>query len=176
MRRPTRTTGSAGRAAARLALCALVLAVAPGIAKAGPDDATAVAERFCALQAKGDDAALRPMLSTALADLLSEAEERNAIIASGAPDEKPPLGDGIPWRTFPDVTEACAPASVRETDNATLVAVRYRIAGEEAGWKDTLVLRRENGRLAIDDVMYQLFPTDTYRGSLRRFLKDSFDQ
>lgn len=141
------TRRARGRGALRLALLLSAALLAGTPAPADPAEATALAERFCALQATGDDAALRAMLTRDLDAALAEAEERNAVLAESMPDEKPPLGDGIPWRSFPEVAESCAPETVRESANATLVEIRYRIAGEDAGWKDTLVLRPEQGGL-----------------------------
>jgi hypothetical protein len=111
-----------------------------------------------------------------LRDLIVEAEARNAVIAEGAPDEKPPLGDGIPLQSFPDRAPKCAVGAVKEADNGAIVEVGYSFLGQAGGdWTDRLVLRPEEGRLLIDDVLFQTFPTDTYAAGLRRLLMDSFD-
>lgn len=159
----------------RKALLAAFL-LAPAAAQAA-DGALALAERFCEHRLAGDEAALRAMLTPGLVELVADAEARNAVIAADAPGDKPPLGDGLPWASFPDMAAECRAGEVARADNLTMVEIGYALeAGGRVEWTDRLVLVGEGDALAVDDILFQPFPTDTYRAGMRRLLVDMFDQ
>jgi len=138
-------------------------------------DPLALAEAFCAAQESGDRERLRPLMTPDLATVVAEAEARNKAVEESSPDVVAPLAAGVPYQSFAEPAENCAPGAVSESANLTLVDVVYT-EGESGEWTDRLVLKLDGGRLGIDDILFASFPTDTYQAGLRRVLADSFDE
>ncbi|HZY69077.1 MAG TPA: hypothetical protein VFE52_10835, partial [Devosia sp.] len=68
-----------------------------------------VGEIFCLSRLGSDDAAISGLLTPALAaDIDAAGVANDAWIAANPPDEKPPLGDGIPWQSYPDYAPECS--------------------------------------------------------------------
>lgn len=138
----------------RLAILALVLP-APIHAQDSLDMVQAGA-RFCEfLQQRQTDTGPGHLLTQNLANAISAALERNHALQAETPDEKPPLGDGVPWTSFPDRPDGCTiGAADMDGDSATL-PVTYGFAGApDAAYTDTLVLRHEDGAWRIADVVF----------------------
>ena len=145
-------------------------------AAAADDDALGVARKFCTARMANDEAATRALITDDLARTIAEAEARNKLFADANPDDKPPLGDGIPWQAFPDVAPSCKPGNVHDGGNRIMVDVAYGFPdARDAGWTDRIVLV-DQGTLKLDDVLYQQFPTDSTQHGLRRTLASIFDQ
>ena len=133
---------------------ALLLASFPVAAEPAIPPA-AIAETFCAARTIGDMSLIEPYLSGALQEAIGTAMARNDLIQQTAPDEKPPLGDGVPWASYPDAPPSCDVdyEAVRTTPAA--VPVSYDFADEPgAAWTDTLVLREIDGEWRLDDIRY----------------------
>ena len=47
------------------------------------------------------------LVTRALGAAIDEAVKKNDAIAAATPDEKPPLGDGVPFQSFPDEAPVC---------------------------------------------------------------------
>jgi hypothetical protein len=151
----------------------LAVALFPGVVTAS-DDPRAVGEAFCKARLGNDEAATLGLLTPALREAIKEAEARRDIIAKAAPDEKPPLGDGIPYQAFPDVAETC---EVIETAGQSEVQVRYSFAdAPDAGWTDRLKLVTEGGKVLVDDVIYANVANGEPDLGLRQVLFEAFDQ
>lgn len=154
---------------------AAMLATAPAVASE-PDAAAEVAARFCAARLVYDEAATRALLTPGLVAAIAEAEARNKVLADANPDEKPPLGDGIPYAAYPDAPQTCEPGAAAAEDGRRMVDVRYGFDGG-GGWTDRLVTAEAaGGGVLVDDVLYAQFPTDSEQYGLRRALIASFDQ
>ncbi len=154
---------------------ALVL-TALAVPAAADEPATQLAEAFCAARLAYDEEAIRALLSADLLDLIARAEEVDARIAAAEPDEKPPLGDGIPYTSYWDAPESCTPGAVINHATASSVEVVYSYAGEpDWGWTDRLVVVPVEDRLAIDDVLFhkreESDEQHTMRGSLEWVLE-----
>lgn len=124
-----------------LGLASLASACAPALALQTPVEAAGVrgvVERFCAARASGDPEQLLPLLTRQL-----EVEVRTAVAFSDAaaaayPDEKPPLGDGLPLASVVDGV-GCAPGRVwSEGPDRRYAEVRYE------GFSDRLDLAPDN--------------------------------
>ena len=164
----------AGRIVGHLAALAMLAAV-PGLAVAS-EPAAEIAARFCAARIAYDEEATRALLTPGLLAAIVDAEARNKVIADSNPDDKPPLGDGIPYAAYPDSPDTCEPGASEVDGSRTLVDVRYGFANDPSGWTDRLVLvLRNGGALAVDDVLFTRFPTDSEQYGLRRALVESFD-
>lgn len=158
------------------ATAALLLAGGCGGAFAD-EDAKTVGEAFCKARLADDEAATRALLTQSLVKAIEEAEKRRAIIAKAAPDEKPPLGDGIPWQAFPDAVEACEVGSVVENAGRVELAITYKFTdAPNAGWTDRIKVVTEGDRLAIDDVLYANVANGDAGLGLRQVLFEAFDQ
>jgi hypothetical protein len=119
-----------------------------------------VAQLFCLARMADDDAPIRAMLTPDLAAAIASAEDKNAAIAAKTPDEKPPLGDGIPWQSFPDLADSCEAGTTSfMMDEATITVGYHFRSGQDADFTDILVLRQveqASGRKLwrIDDIAY----------------------
>lgn len=96
---------------------------------------------FCKASLADDMSAVEAALTPGLATVIAEAEAKNAEIQAAIPDEKPPLGDGLPWRSWPDYADGCEVGTVSENAGKTLVEIRYSFASSpDANYADYLVL------------------------------------
>lgn len=111
--------------------------------------------QFCRLVQQGEQLIpIETLLSTALAGDVSAALAKNDEIQSQAPDEKPPLGDGIPWASWPDRPDTCTiGAAAVNGDHATLPIAYGFTNAPDAAYSDTLVLVRQEGVWRVDDVI-----------------------
>lgn len=159
------------------ASAAVGMAAGGALATDGPKlDPVEVATAFCSTRVAGDDAATLALASGSLAEVIDAALTRNARVQDATPDEKPPLGDGIPWQAFPDRASACTPGAPEASGSNYLVGVTYSFPDQPNGsWTDTLKLVPDGDRLAVDDVFYPQAANDSSRPGLRRLLFDSFD-
>jgi hypothetical protein len=140
---------------------ALVIALS---APAFADNSTAeaLAGTFCSAMVDG---ALDPatLVTPDLGEAIATALARNDEIQAATPDEKPPLGDGIPWASWPDKPDSCDIEVTEAYDGAAMVNVTYGFTeAPDANYTDTLVLIESDARWAIDDVV--LVDNQTLRG------------
>lgn len=158
------------------ALLALPALTAPALAQMVTVTPHQIGEMFCIARIGNDDGILTGALSDELRSHIAYAEARNATIATAAPDEKPPLGDGIPWASFPDYPSTCTVGSVATEDTTAKVAINYGFADDpSADFADTLILKQvphpydpNTPIWRLDDITY------TVDGSLRGSLDGMF--
>lgn len=152
--------------AAGLALATLILpATAQSLTGAQ------VGQIFCMAMTSQDDAPLRGILSPDLAAIIADAEVRSAAIEAAAPDEKPPLGDGIPWQAAPDYAKNCTVVGMSGTFDLPEVILFYEFPEEpSANYSDRVVLRFIDERLRVEDVKYA-----NDAGTLREALVGMFE-
>lgn len=157
------------RLALSLALSAALLH--PALA-AETDPNKRLGELFCQLKQGGDDQSVRYLLTKGLLAEIAKAEEKNDVIAKAASDEKPSLGDGVPFQSYPDVAPKCGPGAVAQVDGATQVDIEHAFPETpDANWTDRIVVRVEDGLAKVDDVLYG---TDQYKTGLRKALVEMF--
>lgn len=125
-----------------------------------------VGDAFCLGRTGNDMAAMAGLFTADLAAAIAGAWARNDAIAASAPGDKPPLGDGVPWSTYPDYAADCRAypltETVREDDGEALVEVNYHFAQfPNADYSDVLMMKLvhegDHGALAwrIDDIRYE---------------------
>lgn len=159
---------------AALLTAAMVAGVAPARA-----DATAGAKKlgdlFClvAMNARdGGEFGRLYLVTRSLGAAIDEAIRKNDEIAVAQPGDKPPLGDGVPFQSYPDTPPVCHAGKFTEADGKQTVEIQYIFTDTpDANWTDRLVLASEDGRLRIDDV---LFGTESSGGGLRSALVELF--
>lgn len=150
----------------RTALLALpLLALAhPAFAQTDPDapdmvttTPAQIATIYCVGNLGNDEAILRAVLTPNLTAAIAAAETENAVIAKAAPEDKPPLGDGIPWQAFPDYAPNCVPGTAMPAaDGSVEIGLTYSFPEEPAAaWTDTLILKLDAYRYRVDDVRYE---------------------
>lgn len=128
------------RFAAAVALC---LAATPSFAQMVTISPQQIGEIFCISRLGNDMAPVQGLLSSELAAAIAEAEAKNAAIQQAHPDEKPPLGDGIPWQSSPDYAAACKVGAVTLEADRALVDIAYGFPDyPEADFTDRLQLIR----------------------------------
>jgi hypothetical protein len=154
-----------------LALAAM-LAVGAGTANADTQsDAQQLGRIFCVLgRSDGGQFGRMYLLSRSLTQLVNDALKKNDEIASAKPNDKPPLGDGIPYQSFPETAPVCKPGKLTDKGREQVLEIAYSFPETSIdGWTDQLVLIAEDGRLRIDDV---LFGTGENAKGLRNMLSD----
>jgi hypothetical protein len=92
------------------------------------------------------------LLTPSLLAAMNEAIAKNDAYETAHPGDKPPLGDGVPFQSYPDVAPKCVAADA--APDALEVDIEYRFDDPEANWTDRVVLARVDGRLMVDDILY----------------------
>ena len=163
--------------AAVLALAILAATPIASLAQTTGLSPIQIGEMFCSSMLTGDEAPARALASPVLLTAIAYAEARNDVIARAYPDEKPPLGDGIPWTSFPDYAVICTVGDVATIDGTTTVAIHYGFPEDPSvTYVDRLALTTipapdNSGTLnRIDDVLFD------GGGSLRGALVTLFEQ
>lgn len=158
----------------RQVVFAAVLLALPAWAQPVTLEPEQIGQIFCIARLGNDMAPVEALLTAELATAIVEAREKNDELATANPDEKPPLGDGIPWQAFPDYADSCTVGtSIYMMDEAT-VAIAYAFTDyPDAAFTDTLHLKLVDGPdgwtvWRIDDIAYA---TD---GDLRTALATAF--
>ncbi|MCO5083329.1 MAG: hypothetical protein M9955_16940 [Rhizobiaceae bacterium] len=117
--------------------------------------AIAAAQKFCDTHLPGTieaENATMELLTPSLRAAMDEATKKNDAWEAAHPGEKPPLGDGVPFQSYPDSPEKCV-AGPAMADN-TEVDIEYRFDDHLANWTDRVRLEMVDGKVLIDDVFY----------------------
>lgn len=121
---------------------ALLLLAGPAIAQPAALTPEQIGTIFCIARVGNDMAPVAGLLTGSLRDAIAAAEAENAAIAAQHPDEKPPLGDGIPWQSYPDLAPHCAAGAAMLMMDEASVALSYGFPdAPDAGFRDYLQLR-----------------------------------
>jgi hypothetical protein len=139
------------------------------VASAQDADVDAYVQAFCGLREADGGAGRIYLLSPGLTEVVTAALEKNAAIQAGNSDEKPPLGDGIPYQGFQDYAPVCEPGAFVAEGDKVIAEVKYVFPDEQdAEAMDRLVLvKGDGGVYVIDDIRYGAEgDDDTLRGAL----------
>jgi hypothetical protein len=120
-------------------------------------------EIFCMARLGNDIGPVTGILSPALTAAIAEAEAKDAAWAAANPGDKPPLGDGIPWQTWPDYAPKCSVRNVSlNSAGYAEVEIRYDFPSTpHAEYSDTLLLKSIDtdgygiNRWRIDNIHYE---------------------
>lgn len=134
-----------------------------------------IGQIFCLSRLGNDMAPVTGLLTADLTSEIAAALERNDALQKAHPDEKPPLGDGIPWQAYPDYADQCQPGSVTFMMDEARVRIDYAFKDyPDASFTDTLALKLVDDPTMgariwrIDNIAYA---TD---GDLRAMLASAF--
>ncbi len=119
----------------------LVAASQPALAQMVTLSPEQIGEVFCIARLGNDMAPVEGLLTADLKTAIATAESQNAAIQAQAPDDKPPLGDGIPWQSWPDYAPVCTVGQVGYMMDEASVAIAYSFPdAPDAGFTDKLWL------------------------------------
>jgi hypothetical protein len=120
-----------------------------------------VGQIFCLSRIGNDEAVIAGILTDGLRQAIATADKKNDDFATKYPDEKPPLGDGVPWQFSPDHADSCHVGLVTLSKSDARVEIKYGFKEDSAAnYVDTLILRKvpiegmDVGYWRIDDVIY----------------------
>ena len=125
-----------------------------------------LATAFCTFL-QHDQAPPHALFTHSLIKDITDAERKNAKIAAAEPTEKPPLGDGVPYQSFPDHAPVCQPGTNVHVDHQIYIEVQHLFPNEpKANWTDRLHLVKTEQGWRIDDILYAPDYTDGLREAL----------
>ena len=104
---------------------ALCLFATPSFAQLVTISPEQIGEIFCISRLGNDMAPVDGLLTAELTAAIADAEAKNDAIQQAHPDEKPPLGDGIPWQAFPDYAAECKVGGVTLEADRAVVDIAY---------------------------------------------------
>lgn len=146
-----------------VAAAALCLVAAPSLAQMVTISPEQIGQIFCISRLGNDMAPVEGLLTADLTATIAEAEAKNDAIQKAHPDEKPPLGDGIPWQNYPDQADDCRASTLQTTSTTVLVSINYTFkAAPEANFTDALRIEQvddpgSDGKVwRIDNVEYDI--------------------
>lgn len=114
------------RALSLLPLC--LLAAVPAQAQMVSITPEQIGQIFCIGSLANDMAPVEALLTPDLTASIEVALARNSTIQAERPDEKPPLGDGLPWRTWPDYADGCTVGAISVDAGSASVVIDYSFA------------------------------------------------
>ena len=101
----------------------------------------AVGQIFCIARVGNDMSPVAGVLTADLAATVTDALSRSGAWGEAHPGEKPPLGDGVPWASFPDYAPECSVGPVALADGKASVTINYAFPDyPEANASDELAL------------------------------------
>lgn len=134
-----------------------------------------IGQVFCISRLGNDMAPVEGLLTAGLTAEIADAMAKNDAMQAAAPNDKPPLGDGIPWQAYPDYADQCQPGAVTFMMDEAHIRIDYGFKDYPDGnFTDTLSLKliddpTINARVwRIDNIAYA---TD---GDLRTVLTSAF--
>ena len=157
-----------------LLAAALAILATPTLAQPITLTPQQVGQIFCIARLGNDMAPVEGLLTAGLAAAIADAEARNELIQKAHPDEKPPLGDGIPWQAVPDYADQCRPGNVIFMMDEARIGIDYAFTSyPDANFTDTLTLKLVEDELGtkvwrIDNIAY------ANDGDLRTALSSAF--
>jgi hypothetical protein len=133
----------------------LILSLAPTGRAATPQELAAL---WCTAAWQHDDVAATELMAPSLQELVARATEASAAFALRFPDEKPPLGDGLPLSAFPDPTQECRAESLSAEE---IVLLYTPLPSGEGQWRDKLLLESIPGtgdpnQVLVADILFDL--------------------
>lgn len=100
-----------------------------------------IGQIFCIGSLGNDMAPVEAILTADLQSAVAAAEEKDAAFAAAHPDDKPPLGDGLPWRTWPDYADGCTVGEALTEREMSIVPIRYTFSeAPDANYSNDLIL------------------------------------
>ena len=116
-----------------------------------------VGQIFCIASLGNDMTPAHAMASEGLQALIAFSFERNTEFELANPGEKPPLGDGLPWRSWPDYADGREVGPVVVADLVARVPIHYSFTGyPDANYTDTLILLPADSEVEGDPLVWRI--------------------
>jgi len=120
-----------------------------------------IGEIFCMSRIGNDEAVISGILTDGLKQAIATVDKLDDAYAKAHPDEKPPLGDGIPWQSSADYAPKCDTGLATLSKMDAKVEIKYSFPDDAAAdFTDTLILKKlpidgtNVGYWRIDNVVY----------------------
>lgn len=136
-----------------------------------------IGQIFCIGSLGNDMSPVFAVISEDLRSVIDRAAEHSDAYAIAHPGEKPPLGDGLPWRTWPDYADGCTVGEASIKDLLATVVINYTFSdAPSANYSNALILLPdypENGPPYI----WRISDVDLGDGNtLRAILYNTFEE
>lgn len=101
-----------------------------------------IGQIFCIGSLGNDMAPVEALLTRDLSAVIADAWIKDAQAEAANPGDKPPLGDGLPWRTYPDYADGCSVGEVTMLGESAQVKIAYRFSDyPDANYTNLLILK-----------------------------------
>lgn len=159
-------------------LLAVLLATLPAQAQMVTITPEQIGQIFCIGSLGNDMTPAHAMASEDLQALVAFSFERNSAFELANPGEKPPLGDGLPWRSFPDYADGCAVGPAVVADLVARVPITYSFTDyPDATYTNELILLPAYYEVEGDPLIWRIDDIDLGDGqTLRGMLGTAFDE
>ena len=100
-----------------------------------------IGQIFCIGRLGNDMSPVSGVLNDDLGALIDDAFARSNAYLDRHPGDKPPMGDGVRWSSFPDYADGCTVGDESIRDLVAYVVINYTFSDyPEANYADTLML------------------------------------
>lgn len=100
-----------------------------------------VGQIFCIGSLGNDMTPVEALLTPQLMDTVARAWASDIEFEAANPGEKPPLGDGLPWRTWQDYADTCVVGEIHIGSGLASVEIRYGFTeAPEANYSNKLLM------------------------------------
>lgn len=157
-------------------LSLLLLSAVPARAEMVTITPEQIGQIFCISSLGNDMTPAGSVLTDDLMALIDNAFERSNQYLTTHPGDKPPMGDGVPWRTWPDYADGCTVGEATIRDLVATVVINYTFSDyPEANYSNALILLPsypENG----PPYVWRIHDVDLGDGhTLRQSIADTFE-
>lgn len=100
-----------------------------------------IGQIFCIGRLGNDMSPVSGVMTDDLGPLIDDAFARSNQYLIDHPGDKPPMGDGVRWSTFPDYADGCTVGDASIRDLVAYVVINYTFSDAPvANYSDTLML------------------------------------
>ena len=100
-----------------------------------------IGQIFCIGRLGNDMSPVSGVMNDDLAALIDDAFAESNAYLEAHPGDKPPMGDGVRWSSFPDYADGCTVGDESIRDLVAYVVINYTFSDyPEANYADTLML------------------------------------
>lgn len=100
-----------------------------------------IGQIFCIGRLGNDMSPVSGVMNDDLTSLIEDAFASSNAYLLDHPGDKPPMGDGVRWSTFPDYADGCTVGETSVRDLVAYVGINYTFSDyPEANYSDTLML------------------------------------
>lgn len=133
-----------------------------------------IGEIFCTGSLGNDMAPIVALATPDLARSIDTAMAQNTARIAAAPDDKPPLGDGLPWRSWTDYADQCSVGETTMLADQARVEIIYAFSeAPDAAYRNSLMLSPVAVEAGLPP-FWRVDDIDLGDGTMRGALLDAF--